>query len=48
MNLFDELLEGLNIKKANMCVEVNSFDDQMKAYFVIIPIEDKNFLYSIY
>lgn len=41
MNLLDELLECLNIKKVKMCTEVNSFHDQMKAYLVIIPIEDK-------
>jgi|GEM_PF-6921668 hypothetical protein len=41
MNLPDELLECLHIKKIKMCVEVNSFQDEMKAYLVIFPIEEK-------
>jgi hypothetical protein len=35
MNLPDELLECLHIKKVEMCVEVNSFQDEMKAYLVL-------------
>lgn len=41
MNLPDGLLECLNIKKVEMCVEANSFQDKMKAYLVIFPIEEK-------
>lgn len=41
MKLPEELLECLNIKKVKMCVEVISFEDKMKAYLVIFPIEEK-------
>ncbi|MDP4178784.1 MAG: hypothetical protein Q8900_10645 [Bacillota bacterium] len=40
MNLPDELLECLHIKKVEMCVEVNSFQDEIKSYLVIFQIYD--------
>lgn len=41
MNLPEGLLECLHVKRIKMCVEVNSFQEKMKAYIVIIPIEEK-------
>lgn len=40
-NKLEEIFEYLNIKKVQICVEVNSFEENMKAYIVIFPIEEK-------
>lgn len=41
MHISDDILECLHIKKVGLAVEVNSFQDKIKAYIVISPIEEK-------